>query len=216
VPLFFKKHGVEHRVFSNGLELLKAFDKEKPDVIFLDMRMPEMSGLEVCERVRHRTGNQIKIFALTAQVLRNEQSELLERGFDGIVMKPFRESDLLASLDGLAPSPEVLIDVDVSALAQMAGDNVQEIAEILGIVKVETVKDLATMESALAEHDHENLVLLVHRLAGRVGQVGARKYALDLRDAERALREPPAQVDKDDINRLIRMGYGLSAHWRKC
>ncbi|GAO29226.1 Hpt domain-containing response regulator [Geofilum rubicundum] len=204
-----KKHNVEHRVFTNGLELLKTFDKEKPDVIFLDMRMPGMSGLEVCERIRHRTGRLIKIYALTAQVLHNEQTELLEKGFDGIVMKPFREADLLASLEGMGPSSDGLIEVDVSGLAKMAGDNVEEIADILAIVKEETAKDLVAMKSALADQDHENLVLLVHRLAGRVGQVGARNYALDLRDAERTLRESPAPVDKVEIDRLARMGYGF-------
>ncbi len=204
-----KKHGIEHRVFANGLELLKAFDKEKPNVIFLDMRMPGMNGMEVCERIRHRTGRRIQIYALTAQVLKHEQSEILERGFDGIVMKPFREADLVTSLKGIAQDQVVSVDVDVSGLAKMAGDNVEEIADILSIVKNETVKDLGAMEVALNDMDHEGLMLLVHRLAGRVGQVGALKYAMRLRDAEGELRAPSAEIDKDEMDALIQMGYGF-------
>jgi signal transduction histidine kinase/CheY-like chemotaxis protein len=206
-----KKHGVEHRVFTNGQELLKAFDKDKPDVIFLDMRMPEMSGREVCERIRHRTGRHIQIYALTAQVLKDEQAELLESGFDGIVMKPFRESDLLAPLEGGAKKPVFVVDVNMSGLAKMAGDSVEEIADILSIVRVETDKDLAALETALNESDHEKLLLLVHRLAGRVGQVGALKYAMSLRDLESVLREPQAEINKDEIATMIQMGYGFIA-----
>ncbi|MCA1745169.1 MAG: response regulator, partial [Bacteroidales bacterium] len=204
-----KKHGVEHRVFPNGLELLKAFDKEKPDVIFLDMRMPVMSGMEVCERIRHRTGRLIQIYALTAQVLKHEQAELLDRGFDGIVMKPFREADLVASLKGIAKEPGISVDIDVSGLAKMAGDNVEEIADILAIVKVETVKDLEALEKALADSDADALLLLVHRLAGRVGQVGALAYALRLREAEGVLRESAAEINQDEMGTLIQMGYGF-------
>src|SRR5690554_8015526 len=50
------KHHIPHEVFPNGMALLKAFDKERPEVVFLDMRMPGFSGLEVCERLRHRAG----------------------------------------------------------------------------------------------------------------------------------------------------------------
>jgi len=204
-----KKHGVVHRVFPNGLELLKAFDKEKPDVVFLDMRMPGMDGMEVCERIRHRTGRRIQILALTAQVLKHEQAELLERGFDGIVMKPFREADLLASLKGIAQDQVDSVDIDVSGLATMAGGNVAEVADILSVVKSETVKDLAAMEVALNSLNHEGLMLLVHRLAGRVGQVGAMKYAMRLRDAEGGLRAPSAEIDKAEMDSLIQMGYGF-------
>lgn len=204
-----KKHGVEHRVFPSGLELLKAFDKEKPDVIFLDMRMPLMSGMEVCERIRHRTGRLIQIYALTAQVLKHEQAELLDRGFDGIVMKPFREADLVASLKGIAKEPGVSVDIDVSGLAKMAGDNVEEIADILAIVKVETVKDLEALEKALVDLDSGAVLLLVHRLAGRVGQVGALAYAMRLRDAEGVLRESAAELNQDEMVALIQMGYGF-------
>jgi signal transduction histidine kinase/CheY-like chemotaxis protein len=204
-----KKHGVEHRVFSSGVELLKAFDKEKPDVIFLDMRMPVMSGLEVCDRIRHRTGRLIQIYALTAQVLKHEQTELLNNGFDGIVMKPFREADLVSSLKGISKDQVDLVDIDVSGLAKMAGDDVEEIADILSIVKVETEKDLVALEKALADVKLEAILLLIHRLAGRVGQVGALKYAMRLRDTEGVLRESSSEINKAELDSLIRMGYGF-------
>lgn len=204
-----KKHGVEHRVFANGLELLKAFDKEKPDVIFLDLRMPVMGGMEVCERIRHRTGRQIQIYALTAQVLKHEQAELLEKGFDGIVMKPFREADLVSSLKGVVKEPGVSVPIDLSGLAKMAGDNIEEMADILTIVKAETSKDLEALEKALPDRDASALLLLVHRLAGRVGQVGALEYAMRLRDVEVVLRGSPAEFKPDEMTALIETGHGF-------
>ena len=205
----FKKHGVVYRVFHNGFELLKAFDKEKPDLIFLDMRMPGMSGIEVCERIRHRTGGRIKIYALTAQVLLNEQKEILEKGFDGIVMKPFRESDLLLAMEGSIKEAQIEVDIDLSALIKMSGDKIEDVAEILEVVREEMIKDLSSLREALIKFDHQQLLLLVHRIAGRVGQAGAIEYSKQLREVENVLKISNNDINEAEISSMIQKGYGF-------
>src|SRR5690606_7515969 len=68
-----KKKGISHRCFESGIHLWDAYEAEQSEVniFFLDMRMPGMSGAELCEKLRKSTNNDpsIKIFALTAQVL---------------------------------------------------------------------------------------------------------------------------------------------------
>src|SRR5690606_22786435 len=86
-----KKKGISYQCFESGIHLWEAYEAEQPDVniFFLDMRMPGMTGAELCEKLRKSTNNDpnIKIFALTAQVLPEERKQLLNKGFNAILMK---------------------------------------------------------------------------------------------------------------------------------
>src|SRR3546814_6024529 len=74
------------------------------DVCSSDLRMPGMSGVELCRRLKERVPAHVKIIALTAQALPDEQEEVLKQGFDGVLMKPFRETELLKLLEETARS----------------------------------------------------------------------------------------------------------------
>lgn len=199
------KHHIPHEVFPNGMALLKAFDKERPEVVFLDMRMPGFSGLEVCERLRHRAGGELRIYALTAQVLPEEEELLLAGGFNGVVRKPFREADLLACLQ-VAPVVSGNMEVDLSVLEQMSGGDLALLTEILESVLVEMRHDLDALRALLPGTEWEEMALLVHRMAGRVGQVGASDYARALRDMELELRRWKEDIDREELTYLLDQG----------
>ena len=74
----------------------------RPDLVFLDLRMPGMDGLELARRLRAREGGTIlKIIATSASVLSFNREDAFAAGCDDFLPKPFREEDLLARL-GLA------------------------------------------------------------------------------------------------------------------
>src|SRR3546814_5282215 len=74
------------------------------DVCSSDLRMPGMSGVELCRRLKERVPAHVKIIALTAQALPDEQEEVLKQGFDGVLLNPFWESELLKLLEETARS----------------------------------------------------------------------------------------------------------------
>lgn len=91
---YFKQAGFEVVTASNGREAMFAAREEKPDLIVLDLMMPEMDGLEFM-RI-HRVENNTPVILLTARVEDDDKVIGLELGADDYVTKPFRPRELLA------------------------------------------------------------------------------------------------------------------------
>jgi len=91
--------GFELREAANGQEAVEQFEQWKPHLIWMDIRMPVMDGMEATRRIRNtQAGTNIKIVALTAHALEDERIEILEAGCDEVVRKPYRDTYIYASL----------------------------------------------------------------------------------------------------------------------
>ena len=88
--------GYEVRTATNGQEAINEMHKEMPDLVILDLVMPEMSGLEVCRRVREFS--QVPIIVLSAKGSERDKVAALDAGADDYVTKPFGMDELLARL----------------------------------------------------------------------------------------------------------------------
>ncbi|MES2694709.1 MAG: response regulator, partial [Verrucomicrobiota bacterium] len=99
---------------AGGLEALALVPELRPDLIFLDLRMPGIDGLELARRLRERPGGPaLKLFAMSASVLSFNREKAFAAGCDDFLPKPFREEDLLARL-GLALQLEWITDADAA------------------------------------------------------------------------------------------------------
>ncbi len=87
--------GYSATVVYDGVEALKAVQEQKPDLIVLDVRMPHMSGMEVCRRLRQdpQTAS-IPIIFLTALTHLDNKLEGFEAGADDYITKPFETREL--------------------------------------------------------------------------------------------------------------------------
>jgi CheY-like chemotaxis protein len=91
--------GFELREAVNGQEAVALFERWHPDLIWMDIRMPVMDGLEAVRRIRStQAGAQTKIVALTAHALEDEKDPILAAGCDDLVRKPFRELEIFGAL----------------------------------------------------------------------------------------------------------------------
>ena len=77
-----------------GEPALKMFEKETPDLVLLDVMMPDLDGYSVCHRIREFS--QVPIIMVTARDLDKEKVEGLDSGADDYVTKPFSASELAA------------------------------------------------------------------------------------------------------------------------
>ena len=96
-----------HRVITaaDGREALEKFRAEQPDLVLLDLMLPELSGMEVCRILRHESG--VPILMLTARGSEIDKVVGLEMGADDYVTKPFSQRELQARVRALLRRREV-------------------------------------------------------------------------------------------------------------
>ena len=95
--LYLEKEGFDPVIAPNGVKALELFDSEKPDLILLDVMMPQLDGWQVCREIRKKS--QCPIIMLTAKGEVFDKVLGLELGADDYVVKPFEAKEV--SYDGL-------------------------------------------------------------------------------------------------------------------
>jgi signal transduction histidine kinase/CheY-like chemotaxis protein/HPt (histidine-containing phosphotransfer) domain-containing protein len=108
-----EKRGHTVVVAGNGEEAVAAFERERFDLILMDVQMPEMSGLEATAEIRKREqarGGHIPIIAMTAHAMQGDREVCLEAGMDGYVTKPVQTEILFQTIEETMPLSQVVRD----------------------------------------------------------------------------------------------------------
>jgi two-component system, OmpR family, alkaline phosphatase synthesis response regulator PhoP len=102
VKLYLEKEGFRTVTAATGAEGLKSANSDKPDLIILDLMLPEIDGLEVCKRLRSSPETaMLPIIMLTAKAEESDTVIGLELGADDYVTKPFSPKALVARVKAL-------------------------------------------------------------------------------------------------------------------
>lgn len=92
----------------NGTEGLSVAERQKVDLILLDINLPDLDGYEVARRLRSNHGKPelayVPIIAITANALKGDAEKALEAGCDVYMSKPINIRELWARVEGLLPS----------------------------------------------------------------------------------------------------------------
>ena len=100
------KLGYRAEVAQNGLEVVKALEQKPFDILFLDVQMPEMDGLECAQILTQRWTRDRRpvIIAMTGNALMGDREKCLAAGMDDYISKPVRIADLQATLERWGPT----------------------------------------------------------------------------------------------------------------
>lgn len=168
--------GYEPVVCKNGAEAWEAFQRpDAPQLAVLDWMMPEMSGVEVCTRVRGLSKGQGRfayIILLTAKSQREDLLKGLESGADDYVTKPFDRQELRARIRvgarvvGL--QNQLREAEQLRVLAETAGAAAHEINQPLTVLmgKLELLLERMSQES-----DHREVIKSVYGSAERIADI---------------------------------------------
>jgi CheY-like chemotaxis protein len=84
--------------YSSGIEAIQGFKKSKPDVVILDISLPEMDGTEILRRIRDDMElHDLPVVALTAHAMVGDREKYLAVGFNDYVAKPILDMNVLFS-----------------------------------------------------------------------------------------------------------------------
>ena len=97
---------IELRFANNGREAVEAYREFGPDMIFMDISMPEMDGKEATRAIREiekETGAHVPIVALTAHAMDGDGEEIMAAGLDHYLTKPLRKAAIIGKIEELRP-----------------------------------------------------------------------------------------------------------------
>lgn len=125
--------GYDVHVAEGGAEAIEAVVQSVPDAVVLDVGMPGIDGLEVCERLR-RLGSRVPILMLTARVEISDRVAGLDAGADDYLVKPFDNDELKARLRALLRRTGPDGDPDELSFAEVSLDRSRHGASVEGNV----------------------------------------------------------------------------------
>jgi CheY-like chemotaxis protein len=185
-----KKLGYEADLAANGLQVMEAVYEKTYHLIFMDIQMPEMDGIEATVRIRKElpAGRQPKIVALTAHASQENRSRCLEAGMTEFLTKPIlvdEVRDTIARLFGGSTerSKETqttpLEDSDLRARLQEFGGATEAVflRELVQAFLHEVPNQLELIDRALAQVDIKSLREEAHALKGSSINIGASRMA---------------------------------------
>jgi PAS domain S-box-containing protein len=104
---YFTARGVEVFTATNGIEVLEACRKHRPDICFMDVQMPELDGLEATRRLRADPATRaLPVIALTALTTPGDRERCLEAGASAFLCKPVRLQEALRMAEELVAAAE--------------------------------------------------------------------------------------------------------------
>ncbi|MDX5298336.1 MAG: response regulator, partial [Gammaproteobacteria bacterium] len=205
---------------SSGFEALSKLRQERFDLIFMDVQMPGMDGLETTTRIREqeRPGERVAIIALTAHALQEERERLLRSGFDDYLTKPVSEAQLAEVITRrtgypVAPPPSPVTDtqpalqrrpstrerslscVDVEAGIRLAAGK-RDLAEELFSMLIEHLEaDLEALQQLHAQDEYDALLERVHKLHGATRYCGVPELRQRIAELETALKQGQSDIE---------------------
>lgn len=203
--------GYEPDLAVHGREALEALERKPYDLIFMDVMMPEMDGLEATRAIREfqKAGGKanynarIVIVAMTAQAMQGDREKCLAAGMDDYLAKPIRPKDVrtvierwVPELGSSAPAQPALppvaaapdseaSPVEMDRLMDLGGGDAESLCELVELYFKQTLGQLAQLETAVQADKAEEVRQVAHSCAGASATLGMTRLVPLLRELER-------------------------------
>ncbi|MGY4537842.1 PAS domain S-box-containing protein [Mucilaginibacter sp. UYNi724] len=170
----------------NGIEALNFCKKQLPDLILMDVQMPEMNGYEATEKIRlMERGTHVPIIALTAGNVKSEKEKCFASGMDDFIVKPVVE-EMIATVmnkwlnfgqNKLSPqradgSVKEEVHFDREQIRKYIGDDQAMMKEVIDLTRVELAQSLEVMGKQISARDMKGIKNMGHKLYGTAVSAG--------------------------------------------
>jgi PAS domain S-box-containing protein len=166
--------GFELREASNGREAIAIWETWQPHLIFMDLRMPVMDGLEATKQIRKYQNSPItKIISLSAGTLEEKRMAALEAGCDDFIHKPFKEADIFEMMSEhmgvrfVYDEPAAVPDINQTQVNVLNPDALADLP----------AEWLASLHQATFEGDLEQMLVLIEQIRDQpLGGAGGNRH----------------------------------------
>ena len=193
IRVLLERMGHELTIVSNGVEVLKALEKKKYDVLLLDIQMPVMDGMETIRQIRKDPAfNSLWVIALTAYAIKGDEERFLAAGCDDYISKPIDKESFYRKINQVARDRGISPKGDTPARRALF-----DTAKIKQEEKERLILILGRMEEELHAFYPEK----IHELADEIASL--KKGGGFLKDLVRELKRLADDYNDEEIRRLI-------------
>ncbi len=204
----FEKMGYLVDVAGNGLEVLDSMKRQKYDIIFMDVQMPEMDGVEATKRILATYPNDTrpKIFAMTANAMQGDREKYLSIGMDDYISKPIVIQEIQnclrkwgTEINEIEPVPihtdniimppkeeksKSLLDPNIIESLKELDENDNFFQNLVTSFLGNAAKAVLEIKKIAEEKNFDGLVQASHKLKGSSANLGAKELADVCKDIE--------------------------------
>ncbi len=225
--------GLQVRTANDGRQAIEAVQARKPELILMDVQMPEMDGIEATGRIKGSAElKSIPIVALTAHAMAHDRERFLNAGMDDYLSKPIEESELLRVLNRWLPAagdrptatavaaPETaptglaepvqdgripaIAGVDVGLALSRVNGKLDLLLRLLGEFRNRNADAVDRLRTLLDGQQFESAAALAHTVKGAAATLGAQRIAAAAAQVERDLRDQSAAAGAlDELSRAL-------------
>ncbi len=212
------KYHVQTFEAENGLHVLSILEKENIDCILMDVKMPQLNGIQTTKRIREmkdKTKSETPIIAVTAALTHDNLKTFIENRVELFLEKPFKESALMdlvynvikkdpsfqGNANTLIQSSETLQNkklFDLSELLRQAGNDPNFMRDMLETLIISTKKGIEEIEDELIDERWDNINLIAHRLASPLRFIMASDAYNSIKQIEN-MTESELSISKTEI-----------------
>lgn len=178
-----EKRGHSVVAANNGREAVAAFEREKVDLVLMDVQMPDIDGLEAIRIIRQKeqnSGGRVPIISVTAHVMKGDRENCLAAGADDYVSKPLQPDDLFSAMERCCPQREarpLAADtgeetMNAFELLERCQGDPKLLAEIIELFEDSSQMLLRDTALAIEQGDAVSVARAAHSLKGSIGNFG--------------------------------------------
>lgn len=206
LTIILEREGYMVVAVEDGIQVVSAFEKEKFDVILMDVNMPYLDGYSATKTIRLKEQDmnyRTPIIAITAYALKGDREKCLTAGMDDYISKPINFSEVIDivqkylqvgdSKKSATGSNNVFIKT-VDDLMEASGFDRETSISILHEFCGQSLRILQDIKKHISENRLEDVRVLVHQLKGSAGNVRAKEIARQALAVEEAMRELDQEV----------------------
>jgi len=199
-----EKRGHSVVVVGNGREAVEKLERDRFNLVLMDVQMPELDGLEATAVIRSREradGRRVPIIALTAHAMSGDKERCLAAGMDGYLSKPLRAHELVGAIDAVtgeqsaaATRPrdgaggQAVGALDREELLAVVEGDLSLLRQLAEIFLADAPRLMTALQNAVARRDSHEIAGLAHRLRGSTGNFRAHSTTASAQQMEEIAR----------------------------
>ena len=203
--------------YQDPLMALEVICKQAFDVVFVDLHMPNINGLDMLDKIRNDKKSQNKTtytILCTANVIKNFETQVNKRIPDCVLYKPYRRRDILNTLykifnigtENTHPinrqtSQTMIAEFTLKNFQEFAGNDIGLLDNFITLFISESEGELGKLDSYLANKNYKQIGEVAHMFKNTYGQLEAKEELSIIKQLEGLVKDN--DISEDEIKRLI-------------